>query len=812
MKLEKGNQIEFDSTLELEGKDATISAEKMHKLWDMLQNPYKDAIGSIVREIVSNAFDSHAEAKLIKESNYSEIRNAFPTAYKDCSDKELEELKQQLEIFNDDAVYVRVAKDETNWFWSVEDFGIGLSPDRIENIYTQYLSSTKEESNDVIGGWGIGSKSPLSYTNLTHITTRYNGIEYYYFLRKGENGSRIEKVYEQATDKRNGTEVKIYMEEYSDMYKFKTSCQYQLAYFENIYYEGCDISNNYKLVKGYHWVASNISPHSDLHINLGKVAYPIDWRVLEIEPIRNVPLALNFNIGELDVIQTREDLKYTKKTKEAIIEKIELLKQELIDRYNVNDFAYTDFKKFLDNQEPDYVIGLDFKYVDLTNIIKDLNVLNKPYYKPFADNNLNVNRLTDSRLKNFFNNFYTSSYMTPHRTKIEDTDFYWLYNNNRVTCLRAVKALDDKKNRFIRETMTDHGYVYIIRKKKKNPITLKNYIDILQLKNVPKNEWRTQIKSLQSITQKIVLERTESYDKLEIDEEWLKSKKVKRIVDTGVFNVNKYNITTSKTENWNFGLEKFVIKPDKQKTLSDTTNRLIILGTEKQRGALNLFVEMYYKFSSIDKKHLNYYIVAQSNLKYFQNCKNVQTMDTLMTDNNSIFKRTLTLFWLNKQPEYQKLIQIINIIDFDKLSILNSKFKDVKYLETMFCRINHNNFTNRNTTQYEFINNVCLPLIVSNNWVDEKIIEDFNFIHDYFKALPLISYINSDKLKKIDDNLIVLFAKSIRDYNKINYKKDYKKLNPNFIIKFNEWELEQFSQHPNNSIEKITFNFKQLCV
>ena len=51
MKLER-NAFDIEGGFAIETKKATISQEKLSKLWDMLQNPYKNNIGSIVREIV----------------------------------------------------------------------------------------------------------------------------------------------------------------------------------------------------------------------------------------------------------------------------------------------------------------------------------------------------------------------------------------------------------------------------------------------------------------------------------------------------------------------------------------------------------------------------------------------------------------------------------------------------------------------------------------------------------------------------------------------------------------------------------------
>jgi hypothetical protein len=52
MKLEN-KYIEVEGGIGEESYDASISQEDMHKMWDMLQNPYKNSIGSIVREVVN---------------------------------------------------------------------------------------------------------------------------------------------------------------------------------------------------------------------------------------------------------------------------------------------------------------------------------------------------------------------------------------------------------------------------------------------------------------------------------------------------------------------------------------------------------------------------------------------------------------------------------------------------------------------------------------------------------------------------------------------------------------------------------------
>jgi len=99
---------------------STINADKLKKLFGILSGLYKNIHGAIIKEYCSNAWDSHKEAG--KE---------------------------------DEPIIVKLnwSTDVTNGSGalSIQDVGLGMSPETMENIYFNYLSSTKEESDLLIG-------------------------------------------------------------------------------------------------------------------------------------------------------------------------------------------------------------------------------------------------------------------------------------------------------------------------------------------------------------------------------------------------------------------------------------------------------------------------------------------------------------------------------------------------------------------------------------------------------------------------------------------------------------------------------------
>lgn len=235
------------------------------------------------------------------------------------------------------------------WF-AVRDYGTGLDHDQISQIYTTYFLSTKGDSNDQIGGLGLGSKSPFSYTDNFTVTTSKEGVKGIYTAFINEHGVPSIVLMETSnTTDPNGVEVKFSVNNRYDFGKFEQEARYVFQTFELLpvvsgaaHFEFNKTNYQEKdIIPGVHYLSGARSCAV-----MGNVHYPIDVpnsqaNLGDLTSLLACGLELNFAIGEIKFQASREGLSYVPETIAAIKTKLEALRAVLAVKVAVEAGAIT---------------------------------------------------------------------------------------------------------------------------------------------------------------------------------------------------------------------------------------------------------------------------------------------------------------------------------------------------------------------------------------------------------------------------------------------------------------------------------------
>ena len=119
--------------------DVKLDASASQLIMDILAKLYDNPVEAAIREYVSNAYDANVEA-----GSTEPVHLHVPT---------------------EDEPYLEVS-----------DTGNGLDYLGIVSVFANFGTSTKRDSNEFIGGFGIGSKSGLAISDKIHVSSVCNGL------------------------------------------------------------------------------------------------------------------------------------------------------------------------------------------------------------------------------------------------------------------------------------------------------------------------------------------------------------------------------------------------------------------------------------------------------------------------------------------------------------------------------------------------------------------------------------------------------------------------------------------------------------
>lgn len=175
------------------------------------------------------------------------------------------------------------------------DKGVGIGEERIK-IFTSFGDSTKRESNEQLGNFGIGAKSPFSVSSSFIVESVHEGVKRVWTIFKNGDDRKYTLDYSIESTEENQTTVKIPIK-YGEKYKWLEEAKKVCKYFKGIWIHGEYTFNNSKLIEGNHFYYKESYAEDNLTIVLGVIPYTIDPVDLGFSEFR-FPFAIKFGLDE----------------------------------------------------------------------------------------------------------------------------------------------------------------------------------------------------------------------------------------------------------------------------------------------------------------------------------------------------------------------------------------------------------------------------------------------------------------------------------------------------------------------------------
>lgn len=256
-------------------------------LMQILSGLYKDPIKAIVREYTSNMADAY-RALLRQDPNAQIIPGEI------------------------------MAPSPMEPTMIFKDYGVGMDEETLESVFFAYNASTKNKSNDEVGGFGLGAKTAYTYNSGSPWTveSRYNGklLQYIAYVNK-DGVSSFTKVSETPTTEPNGITIKIAVRR-PDINAFQKWTKVFCFYFPFPYTTNVEITNAKTILENKNkWrifstdltYGHSLLGHglNDINLIIGGVPYRAPIQHLNSNEIG---VAIHIPIGSIKLTPNRDEI------------------------------------------------------------------------------------------------------------------------------------------------------------------------------------------------------------------------------------------------------------------------------------------------------------------------------------------------------------------------------------------------------------------------------------------------------------------------------------------------------------------------
>lgn len=304
------NSVEVSGLTET--RDFTIRANgKAFRI--LIDGLYADKVAAVIRELSTNAYDAH------------------------------------LAIGRGDKPFIIRLPTVFSPTFVVRDFGVSMTHEQTMRLMSTVFESTKDESNNQVGAFGLGSKSPFALVDSFSLNVIKDGERRSYSTYIGPDGvPTIALLGRDKTTELDGVEFQMTIAT-KDVSAFKARALRILQWFPTppTVYEGTvtlKIATPPVLVSGKGWQLLDANRRHNTGYSGGAMArqgcgvYPLNANAVphlsqDHTALMQAPLVIDFAIGSLDVAASREALSYDVQTCKNIVARLNTVTTEVVDIY-----------------------------------------------------------------------------------------------------------------------------------------------------------------------------------------------------------------------------------------------------------------------------------------------------------------------------------------------------------------------------------------------------------------------------------------------------------------------------------------------